>query len=200
MEKSTWPMVLLTSLLLVGCSNTKSDAATSQPILPNDPMKNSATSENEAIIKDLHKKVALDTVNGIAEYAKEGKVYRPDNGLVIGKTEIGAVHKTIGLPEEIEGDYERYHMYMGNPAFAFKYDEDGILEEVSYFGTTIERQTNLGGVTEKELTEQLGKPVDTREVAASGERTLLYYRGDFELQFIISEDGAVDHVNLKYSE
>lgn len=220
MKKSSWFMLLLAALLLVGCSNTKNENDGLQPISPSEPMENPASSDEdaninsstsdeagsstqttpEASIEDLQKQMALKTLNGIAKDAKQGKVYRPDNGFLIGKTERDAVHKTIGEPEEKEGGYEHYHGSMGNPSVAFKYDGNGILEEARYFGTNVERQTNLGGITGKDLIEQLGKPLETREVTATGEKNILYHMEDFELQFIFNKNGELDHVNLKYKE
>ncbi|QTD40090.1 YjgB family protein [Sporosarcina sp. Te-1] len=152
---------------------------------------------SETTVEDEQKQMALDMLNDMAERAKEGKVYRPDQGFVIGKTTRKGLYNTIGEPEEKDQGYEHYHGSMGNPSVAFKYNGNGVLEEARYFGTNVERQTNLGGITEKDLTEQLGKPDDARKIEATGETNVRYHMGDFELQFIIGKDGKPDHVNLK---
>lgn len=216
MKKTLWFAVLVAVFLVVGCSNSKNEGGGQQMNPPNESTENPSTpnkeantnpstgdevgstaTSSEAIIEAEQKKMALNMLNAVAQDAKEGKVYRPDNGFRIGQTERDAVHKTIGEPEEKEAGYEHYHGSMGNPSVAFKYDGNGILEEARYFGTNVERQTNLGGITEKDLTEQLGEPLEIREMKETEEKNIRYHRGEFELQFIIGKDGTVDHVNLK---
>ncbi|MBB4824718.1 hypothetical protein HNO89_001942 [Sporosarcina luteola] len=155
------------------------------------------SSLSETTMEDEQKQMALDMLNGLADRAKEGKVYQPDQGFIIGKTTRKDVYNTIGEPEEKDEGYEHYHGSMGNPSVAFKYNENGVLEEARNFGTNVERQTNLGGITESDLKEQLGKPVDTRKIKTTGETNIRYHMSDFELQFIIGKDGTPDHINLK---
>ena len=46
---------------------------------------------------------------------------------------------------------------MGHPGYAFGYDSNHIISEIRYFGTNVERQTNLGSITEINLKKQLGQ-------------------------------------------
>lgn len=156
-----------------------------------------ANNSSSGSVEVEQKQMAIDTLNGLAKDAKEGKVYRPDQGFIIGKTTRNDIVNAIGEPEEKKGDYDHYHGSMGNPSVAFKYDGKGVLEEARYFGTNVERQTNLGGITEEDLTKQLGKPADSRRIESTGEQNIRYHFNDFELQFIIGKDGTPDHVNLK---
>lgn len=214
MNKTKWSITLLAvTFLIAACTTTKdengqadigkqptsSDETTvTRTTDSNEPIEEESTNPpSETTVEEEQKQMALDTLNGLAEDAKEGKVYHPDQGFIIGKTKRGDVHETIGQPEEEGNGYEHYHGSMGNPSIAFKYNAKGVLEEARYFGTNVERQTNLGGITEKDLTEQLGKSADTRKIEATGEKNVRYHIGDFELQFIIGKDGTPDHVNLK---
>lgn len=49
---------------------------------------------------------------------------------------------------------------MGNPGFAFHYDAKGKIDEIRYFGTNVEKETNIGGMTPSLLKKQLG-PADS---------------------------------------
>lgn len=216
MERIKWMlMVAAISVLVAGCTkandnNGQTGAENKPPVTneTNDAADNELTGKNtskgqtesqspETSVEDEQKQMALDTLKDLAVRAKEGKVYRPDQGFVIGKTTRKDVYNTIGEAEEKDQGYEHYHGSMGNPSVAFKYDGDGVLEEARYFGTNVERQTNLGGITEEDLTAQLGKPDDIRTIEATGEKNIRYHVGEFELQFIIGDNGTPDHVNLK---
>ena len=217
MKKTYWVIILLAVLLLsVACSEEKSDSEQNdvekQSVSPQEGTKDTGTpsgntddkedamtdsTSSETTVEDEQKQMALDMLKKLTEDANKGKVYRPDQGFIIGKTTRDDVYNTIGESEEKDNGYEHYHGSMGNPSVAFKYDGKGTLEEARYFGTNVERQTNLGGITEEDLTEQLGKPSDIRKIETTGEKNIRYHIGDFELQFIIGKDGTPDHVNLK---
>ncbi|GKV55358.1 hypothetical protein NCCP2222_13050 [Sporosarcina sp. NCCP-2222] len=172
------------------------DSKTSYPDASNSKGETDSPT-SETTVEDEQKQMALDMLNGLAERAEEGKVYQPDQGFIIGKTTRKDVYNAIGEPEEKNQGYEHYHGSMGNPSVAFKYNGDGVLQEARYFGTNVERQTNLGGITEEDLTAQLGRPDDIRKIEATGEKNIRYHVGEFELQFIIGDNGKPDHVNLK---
>lgn len=157
----------------------------------------SVTSNEEASIEEEQKQMALETLNGLAENAKEGKMYRPAQSFIIGQTTRDDVIGTIGEPEDVQGEFDHYHGSMGNPSVAFSYDAKGVLAEARYFGTNVERQTNLGGITEKDLIEQLGNPTEDYTIQETGEKNMRYNIGSYDLQFVIGEDGTPDHVNLK---
>jgi hypothetical protein len=218
MKTMKWTLILTTiSFLIAGCTDTN-DNIGKEPVENNPPvtddMDDARTADNGTTdsdsssegntanssagsVKDEQKRMAIDTLNGLVRDAKEGKVYRPDQEFKVGKTVRNDIVQAIGEPEEKIGGYDHYHGSMGNPSVAFKYDGKDVLVEARYFGTNVERQTNLGGITEEDLIEQLGKPADSRRIESTGEKNIRYHLNDFELQFIIGKDGSVDHVNLK---
>lgn len=202
--------VILLLAVLTGCANTNEevqepstesnngsstteDASSSNSTneMNSDKNKNDSTKTDE----QLQKQMALDTLQGLADDAEEGKVYRLADGIYIGKTNKDDIEELIGEPEK-QDEYDHYQGSMGNASYDLAYDENGVLKEARYFGTNVERQTNLGGITADDLIEQLGKPVEVHPITATGETNYRYHFDDFELQFIIGEDGKTDHVNL----
>lgn len=151
--------------------------------------------EEDQSIEQEQKQMALDMLHELVKDAEEGRVYRLSEGIFIGETTREEVYDLIGEPEE-KDEFEHYHGSMGYASYDLAYDEDGILKEARYFGTNVERQTNLGGITEKDLKEQIGEPAETRVIESTDETNDLYRVGAFEIQFILGEDGTVDHVNL----
>ncbi|WP_301107379.1 YjgB family protein [Sporosarcina sp.] len=182
-------------------SKSKSESGNEIPVKPEEhPAKTEESTDtppSDISVEEEQQQMALDMLDELTKDAKEGKIYRPGDEWTIGHTTRKEIHQTIGKPEEIEGAFEHYHGSMGNPSVAFKFDGNGVLEESRYFGTNVERQTNLGGITEKELQEQLGTPADTRLIQTTGETNIIYHLNHYELQFVMGKDGKADHVNLK---
>lgn len=219
MKSIKWMLIVSTiSILIAGCADAneedgKEAMENNSPVT--DDIEDAGTTDNGTTdsdssttdgntdnssaesLEDEQKQMAIDMLNDLVTDAKEGKVYRPDQGFIIGKTARNDIVKAIGEPDEKIGGYDHYHGSMGNPSVAFKYDGKDVLDEARYFGTNVERQTNLGGITEEDLIEQLGKPADSRRIESTGEKNIRYHLNDFELQFVIGKDGTPDHVNLK---
>lgn len=147
-------------------------------------------------ISGEQKQMALESLNGIVEDAEKGMVYRFASGFTVGESTREEVYAEISEPEEQAGGFDFYHGSMGQASYQIKYDENGVIKEARYFGTNVERQTNLGGITEPDLLEQIGEPDEKREIPDTGETNIVYFIGDYELQFILGEDGSADHVNL----
>lgn len=200
-------LYFLPPLLLIGlltaCTTNEKDIETpienveksiddSDQIIEDDKINENETTSDE----NLQKEMALDTLAEIVEDAETGLVYRLSEGVYIGQTTRQEVIELIGEPEE-KDTFDRYHGSMGNASYDLAYDEEGILAEARYFGTNVERQTNLGGITTKDLIDLLGEPVEKREIASTNETNYSYEVKDFELQFIMKDDGTADHVNLK---
>ncbi|MFC5603470.1 DUF4309 domain-containing protein [Sporosarcina koreensis] len=172
--------------------NVEQSIDDSDVIIGNETENEDETSSDDKVQKEM----ALDVLAGIFEDAKTGKVYRLSDGIYIGKTTRKEVIEMIGEPEE-KDTFDHYHGSMGNASYDLAYNEKGILKEARYFGTNVERQTNLGGITTKDLIENIGEPDQKREMNSTNETNYIYQVGDFELQFIMQEDGTTDHVNLK---
>ncbi len=175
--------------------NVEKSIDDSDEIIEEDKLSESETTTDE----ELQKEMAIDTLAGIVEDAKTGQVYRLSNGIYIGVTTRQEVIELIGGPEE-KDTFDQYHGSMGNPSFDLAYDEKGILTEARYFGTNVERQTNLGGIRTKDLIDLLGEPVEKREITSTNETNYIYKVEGFELQFIMKNDGTTDHVNLKQNK
>lgn len=152
--------------------------------------------DEEEEISDEQKQMAIDTLNGIVEDAEKGVVYRFSSGFIVGESTRDEVYAEISEPEEQVGEFDYYHGSMGQASYQIKYDENDVMEEARYFGTNVERQTNLGGIARADLIEQIGEPAEEREIPDTGETNIIYYMGNYELQFIIGEEGSTDHVNL----
>lgn len=156
----------------------------------------SETEAEESVVDDEQKEMAIETLKEIVKNAKSGIVYRFSDGFKVGEATRDEVYAAIGEPEEQVDEFDFYHGSMGNASYQIAYDEKDVMKEARYFGTNVERQTNLGGITKEDLLEHIGEPAEEREVPATGETNLVYHAGDYELQFVMAKDGTTDHVNL----
>lgn len=147
-------------------------------------------------IPDEQKQMAIETLKGIVKDAEQGMVYRFASGFTVGESTREEVYAEIAEPEEQAGEFDFYHGSMGQASYQIKYDENDVMQEARYFGTNVERQTNLGGITKEDLMKEIGKPEEERTISATGETNIVYHVDDYELQFILGEDGTTDHVNL----
>ncbi|ASS67061.1 MULTISPECIES: YjgB family protein [Paenibacillus] len=128
----------------------------------------------------------------------------PDfNSFTVGKTTRQTVVKTIGAPMVPMKDSDGFDVYtadMGHPGYAFNY-KLGKIREMRYFGTNVERQTNIGSITVKLLVQQWGAP-DASVIFKTGktqQKKISYVRGDYQLDFIFNNINGTDcaHINLK---
>lgn len=92
---------------------------------------------------------------------------------------------------------------MGQPGYGFAYNKDNTISEIRNFGTAVERQTNLGGITPDLLKKQLGRADKILKDPGTGEKDYVYKTGRYELHFVIGDnpiisgyDQTVNHVNL----
>ncbi|MNP75363.1 hypothetical protein D3C76_1724130 [compost metagenome] len=69
-----------------------------------------------------------------------------------------------------------------------------------YLGTGVERQYNLGGITQNMLIKQWGMPNSTSTIKAGEirQKKLVYIRGKYQLEFIFDSNTNLNHVNLNY--
>jgi hypothetical protein len=87
---------------------------------------------------------------------------------------------------------------MGHPGYAFGYDQNNVINEIRYFGTNVERQTNLGSITQANLKKELGQPNFTSKVKGDGttQTKYTYHAGAYDLEFIFDDAKTLNHVNL----
>lgn len=172
----------------------RNDEAKDKDEETNENASNQESSQEDSIDKE-QKQMAIDTLNGLVEDGKKGKVYHLNDGFFVGKTTQTDVYNTIGKPER-QDTFDRYTGSMGQASYDLRYDENGLLVEARYLGTNVERQTNLGGITSADLREQLGKPDELRKLTKTHQTNYIYKLGTYEIQFIMTEKDKADHVNL----
>ncbi|MFB5675853.1 YjgB family protein [Paenibacillus terreus] len=153
-----------------------------------------ATSDS---ISAEQKKMAIDTLNSFYKPALKGQFPGAVSGFTVGKTKRAEVIKKFGEPMEKSGGFEFYTANMGNPGYAFAY-KSGVINEMRYFGTNVERQTNIGGITISMLWQQWFKPEHSTIIQSGGKQQIkvTYLRGDYKLDFIFNSKTDLDHINL----
>ncbi|MGM0948922.1 MAG: YjgB family protein [Bacillota bacterium] len=143
---------------------------------------------------------AADLVKNLYNTAYTGEMPQQAQGLTINKSTKGDVHAKLGEPERPSGGdnrFDLYHWNMGNPGYGFSYHQDMTISEIRYFGTGVERQLNLGGVTPEVLRNELGAANRVLTVPFTDEIDYVYDTGRYELHIVIGKDQTADHVNLK---
>lgn len=143
---------------------------------------------------------ALKTLNSFYKPALKGQFPGAVSGLTVGKSSKQDVYKAIGEPTMPGKDADAFDVYganMGNPGYAFSYKLNKI-REMRYFGTNVERQTNIGGITMKMLKQNWFAPdaTTTFNNGKTKQTKLTYNRGDYKLEFIFNSSTDLDHINL----
>ncbi|MEC0306927.1 hypothetical protein PAEVO_08510 [Paenibacillus sp. GM2FR] len=143
---------------------------------------------------------ALKTLNSFYKPALKGQFPGAVSGLTIGKSTKQDVYKAIGEPSVAGKHADAFDVYganMGNPGYAFSYKLNKI-REMRYFGTNVERQTNIGGITMKMLKQNWFAPdaTTTFKTGKVKQTKLTYNRGDYKLEFIFNSSTELDHINL----
>ncbi|MDG0811224.1 YjgB family protein [Cohnella rhizosphaerae] len=127
----------------------------------------------------------------------------PDfHAFTIGRTTHQDVVDAIGEPpqQRVDADgWDVYHAEMGHPGYALNYKLNK-LREMRYFGTNVERQTNIGGITLHMLYKYWSSP-DSGAIIKNGklmQRKITYVRGDYKMEFIFNnlQGYNLDHINL----
>lgn len=144
-------------------------------------------------------------LNSIYELAHKGQMPYYAKGFKIGVQTKKDVHHKLGnpYPETGQSSFDLYHAEMGNPGFAFHYDAKGKIDEIRYFGTNVEKETNIGGMTPSLLKKQLGQADSVSTIPQTKEKKYVYRTGDYELEFIVGHDPDISqqkltvlHINL----
>lgn len=143
---------------------------------------------------------AAELVKNLYSTAYTGEMPQQVQGLTVNKSTKGDVHAALGEPERPSGGdnrFDLYHWNMGQPSYGFSYHKDMTISEIRYFGTGVERQLNLGGVTPEVLQNEIGPANRVLTVPFTDEIDYVYDTGRYELHFVIGTDQTADHVNLK---
>ncbi|WP_145035643.1 YjgB family protein [Paenibacillus sp. Y412MC10] len=159
-----------------------------------------AEAATAANAEDYAAEHALKTLNSFYKPALKGQFPGPVSGLTIGKSTKQDVYKAIGEPSVPGKDADAFDVYganMGNPGYAFSYKLNKI-REMRYFGTNVERQTNIGGITMKMLKKNWFAPdaTTTFKNGKTKQTKLTYHRGEYKLEFIFNSSTDLDHINL----
>lgn len=185
--------VLLTASLLTG-------SVLGAGALSYDGAAAHAASINAHSDQDIAHKDAVKKLHELYNSAYSGQMPNNAKGLIINDSTQKDVHKRWGPPEEPitkDNPFDIYHATMGQPGYGFSYHKDKTIKEIRYFGTNVERQHNLGGITVKVLSHEIGSADHIRSVPGTGEVNYIYNTDNFQIQFIIGKDGTTSHVNLK---
>lgn len=93
---------------------------------------------------------AAEILNELYNTAFKGEMPQDIEGLKVNKSTQSDVYNKIGEPEKKADAGNRFDLYssnMGNPGYGFSYNKDNTISQIRYFGTGVERQQNLGGIT-----------------------------------------------------
>ncbi|WP_227871991.1 YjgB family protein [Paenibacillus albus] len=143
---------------------------------------------------------ALKTLNSFYKPALVGQFPGSVNGLKIGISTRKNVLSKLGQPDKVRSNsdgFDQYHAEMGHPGYAIAYKLNKV-REIRYFGTNIERQTNIGGISKKMLLGRWGKPSSSVIIRNGSlvQQKISYNRGKFKLAFIFNSSTNLDHINL----
>ncbi|WP_017814815.1 YjgB family protein [Paenibacillus shenyangensis] len=155
----------------------------------------------EAAESSYTQKLVLQNLNSFYKPALKGKFPGDMNAYTVGKTTRDEVLDRLGaaeVPRKNASGYDQYTANMGHPGYAFHYNKNNVLNEIRYFGTNVERQTNIGGITMKLLRQQWYAPASTTTIGsgANKQTKMTYIRGDYKLEFIFNSSTDLDHINL----
>ncbi|CAJ1317482.1 YjgB family protein [Paenibacillus nuruki] len=181
----------LTGVLAVGTLGLTSGFASVQTVSAATPSKVTASDSQ----------MALKTLNSFYKPALKGQFPGNASAFTVGKTTRDQVVKAFGKPDKAMTDadgFDTYHAEMGNPGYAFNYKLTKI-REMRYFGTTVERQTNIGGITMKMLLKNWYTPSATTTIknGKMKQTKVTYVRGAYQLEFIFNSSTELDHINLR---
>jgi hypothetical protein len=163
------------------------------------PVAQFDTPAHAATSQETSSQTAVKNINEIYNAAVQGEVPRLTADLKIGKSLRQDVRDQFGPPPEgSSNNFDYYHAEMGHPGYAFGYDQNNVINEIRYFGTNVERQTNLGSITQANLKKELGQPNFTSKVKGDGttQTKYTYHAGAYDLEFIFDDSKTLNHVNL----
>jgi hypothetical protein len=186
LPRAALAMILVSFILISGLTPSANSQEVSKPVL------------RQASPEDAAK--ALKTLNSFYKPALNGRFPGSVSGLKIGVSTRKEVLGKIGQPDQPRRNaagFDSYTSNMGHPGYAIAYKLNKI-REMRYFGTHVERQTNIGGITKKLLIHKWGMPSNSVTIRNGSlvQQKITYYRGKFKLAFIFNSSTNLDHINL----
>lgn len=187
--KKVWAAFAVAGVVGIGASLVNSS------VLPVQQVEAAAASQDTYASEH-----ALQTLMSFYKPALEGQFPGAVSNLTVGKSTRKDVFKAIGDPEQPREDVNGYDIYsanMGNPGYAITYQSDKI-REIRYFGTNVESQTNIGGITMSMVKQHWFTPNSTTAIknGKTKQTKLTYIRGDYKVEFIFNSSTNLDHINL----
>ena len=146
----------------------------------------------------------VKTLNSFYKPALKGQFPGAVSGLTVGESTKRDVIQQIGEPSKpgkYPTSFDLYSANMGNPGYAFSYKSkyySNKIQEIRYFGTNVESQTNIGGITMKMVKQNWYAPSSVSKFNNGGitQTKLTYNRGDYKIEFIFNSSTDLDHINL----
>ncbi|SFS65889.1 YjgB family protein [Paenibacillus sp. BC26] len=180
--------VLLSSLLLIAGLTEAAPANANEAAKP----ARQVSASDAAMAKKV--------LNSFYKPALNGRFPGSVNGLKVGVSTRKNVLGLIGQPDKQRTDadgFDLYHAEMGHPGYAVAYKLNKI-REIRYFGTNIERETNIGGITKRMLIGAWGAPAGSVKIRNGSlvQQKITYIRGAYKLAFIFNSSTNLDHINL----
>ncbi|WP_106767632.1 YjgB family protein [Paenibacillus faecalis] len=166
-----------------------------QAVLPNHQAEAASVSTSDDAVP-----TPLKTLNSFYKPALKGQFPGAVSGLTVGESTRQDVIQKIGEPTEPGKNASSFDVYganMGSPGYAFLYKSNKI-QEMRYFGTNVERHTNIGGITIEMVKQNWYAPSSVNRIK-NGDKTqtkLTYNRGDYKIEFIFNSNTDLDHINL----
>ncbi|SDW04473.1 YjgB family protein [Paenibacillus sp. CF384] len=182
------PAVLLAGLLLMTGLTEAAQANASEAAKPMRQM----SASDAAMAKKL--------LNSFYKPALNGRFPGSVNGVKVGVSTRKNVLGIIGQPDKTRTDADGFDMYsaeMGHPGYAVAYKLNKV-REIRYFGTNVERETNIGGITKRMLFAAWGAPSASVKIRNGSlvQQKITYNRGPYKLAFIFNSGTNLDHINL----
>ncbi|WP_172197445.1 YjgB family protein [Saccharibacillus qingshengii] len=145
--------------------------------------------------------MALKQLNTFYKPALKGEFPGNAAGFVVGETKRSEVIEKFGSPDVSRtsaSGFDSYSANMGNPGYAMSYNAAGVLKEIRYFGTNVERQTNIGGMTVAMVKKAWYTPASTTTIKTGNsiQTKLTYKRGAYHVEFIFNNSLDLSHINL----
>ncbi|MDP4098291.1 YjgB family protein [Paenibacillus sp. P96] len=186
---------MIIAMGIIGAAVFCTAVPASNPLMPASTA--AAAASGSTNVSAEQKQMAIDTLNSFYKPALKGHFPGAVSGFTVGKSKHADVIQRFGQPDLKSGNFEGYTASMGSPGHSFAY-KSGVLNEIRYFGTNVERQTNIGGITISMLWQQWSKPTHSTTIRSGGKTQIkvTYLRSDYKLDFIFNSKTDLDHINL----
>ncbi|WP_054954820.1 YjgB family protein [Paenibacillus dakarensis] len=154
-----------------------------------------------ASVSDKDVPTPLKALRSFYKPALKGQFPGAVSGLTVGKSTRQDVIQKLGKPSQprkTTSSFDVYGAHMGNPGYAISYNKSNKIQEMRYYGTNVERHTNIGGITMRLVKQNWYAPNSVSNFK-NGKKTqtkLTYNRGEYKIEFIFNSSTDLDHINL----